>query len=141
MLKYTATKGIVLTDLLNLLKEQAAKLKRHTLTIYFAAKDPEMPLLPRLLAILIVAYALSPIDLIPDFIPIIGYLDDLVIVPLGLALVLRLTPQHIIETAKLRAEKEAEKPVNYYAAAVFVTIWLVLLVYLLSYLKQALGTH
>lgn len=119
-----------------ILKEQAAKLKGHTLTTYFAAKDPEIPLLPKLIAILVVAYALSPIDLIPDFIPIIGYLDDLVIVPLGLALVLRLTPTHVIEATKLKAEQAAEKPVNYYAAAVFVTIWLVLLAYLVSYLNQ-----
>ena len=73
------------------LKAWAKQIKQQTLTVYFAARDPRTPWAVRLLALLVAAYALSPIDLIPDFIPIIGYLDDLLIVPLGLALVVRLT--------------------------------------------------
>jgi len=76
----------------NLLTEQAANIKAHRLTIYFAAKNPEVPLLAKLFVLLIVAYALNPIDLISDSILIIGYLDDLAIVRLGLTLVFRLTP-------------------------------------------------
>ena len=72
------------------LKAQARQLKQHTLTVYYAARDPRTPAYVRVLALLVAAYALSPIDLIPDFIPVIGYLDDLLIVPLGLALVVRL---------------------------------------------------
>ena len=70
----------------------ARQLKQHTLTVYFAARDPRTPWLVRLLALLVAAYALSPIDLIPDFIPLIGYLDDLLLLPLGIALVVRLSP-------------------------------------------------
>tara|TARA_R110002049_G_scaffold237307_8_gene410406 strand:+ start:1548 stop:1931 length:384 start_codon:yes stop_codon:yes gene_type:complete len=109
------------------LKEQAQKLKLHTLTVYFAARHPEMPILVRLLAIIVAAYALSPIDLIPDFIPVIGYLDDLIIIPLGLALVIRFTPPGVMKSAQLKAAHVAEKPVSYTAAVFCVGIWLIVL--------------
>ena len=76
------------------LKRWAALLKGELLTVYYAARDPEAPWLARFVAIAVAAYALSPIDLIPDFIPVIGYLDDLLIVPLGLLLVIRLAPRY-----------------------------------------------
>ncbi len=107
------------------LKAQAKLLKQHTLTVYFAARDPRTPVLVRVLAIVVAAYALSPIDLIPDFIPVIGYLDDLLIVPLGLALVVRLTPPEVLESARAQAQQAASKPVSYAAAACFVLLWLV----------------
>jgi len=119
--------------MLSRLKQQAKDMKRYTLTVYFAIKEPDMPWFAKLLAMLVVAYALSPIDLIPDFIPVIGYLDDLIIVPLGLALVIRLTPQHVINAAKLKADSAAEKPVNYYTAAIFIFIWFLLLGYFINY--------
>lgn len=109
------------------LKAQATQLKAHTLVVYFAARDPRTPFLVRALAILIAAYALSPIDLIPDFIPIIGYLDDLILVPLGLALVVRLTPPAVIAAARVRAQQAAERPVSYWAAAFIIVIWLMLI--------------
>ncbi len=109
------------------LKAQAQQLKQHTLTVYFAARDPRMPLLVRALAVLVAAYALSPIDLIPDFIPIIGYLDDLLLVPLGLALVVRLTPPAVMESARLQAQQSAKKPVSYSAAAFIIFVWFVLI--------------
>jgi len=109
---------------INSLKEQARKLKLHTLTVYFAARDPDTPVLVRFLAIIVAAYALSPIDLIPDFIPVIGYLDDLIIIPLGLALVIRFTPPKVIESAQLKAAQSAEKPVSYAAAAFCIMVWL-----------------
>ncbi len=114
--------------LLPKLKSQAKQLKQHTMTAYFAARDPRTPWLVRLLAMLVAAYALSPIDLIPDFIPVIGYLDDLIIVPLGLALVVRLTPHDVWASARLRAQQSAEKPVSvasYIAALCFVLLWIV----------------
>lgn len=107
------------------LKNQAKLLKQHTLTVYFAARDPRTPFLVRMLAVLVAAYALSPIDLIPDFIPVIGYLDDLIVVPLGLALVVRLTPPEVLESAREKAKLAADRPVSYTAAAVFVALWLV----------------
>jgi uncharacterized membrane protein YkvA (DUF1232 family) len=108
------------------LKAQARQLKQHTLTVYYAARDPRTPFYVRVLALLVAAYALSPIDLIPDFIPVIGYLDDLLIVPLGLALVVRLTPPEVLDAARARAEQTASRPVSYAAAVCFVLLWLVL---------------
>ncbi len=116
---------IILHTMLTALKAHAKLLKQHTLTVYFAARDPRTPILVRVLAILVAAYALSPIDLIPDFIPVIGYLDDLLIVPLGLALVVRLTPPEVLESARAKAQQTASKPVSYAAAACFVVLWLV----------------
>ena len=107
------------------LQAQARKLKQHTLTVYFAARDPRTPFLVRVLAILVAAYALSPIDLIPDFIPVIGFLDDLLLVPLGLALVIRLTPAEVMESARVQAQQAAIKPVSHGAAAIIVFVWLV----------------
>ena len=107
------------------LKAQARQLKQHTLTVYFAARDPRTPVFVRVLALLVAAYALSPIDLIPDFIPVIGYLDDLLFVPLGLALVVRLTPPEVLESARAKALQTASKPVSYTAAVCFVLLWLV----------------
>lgn len=108
------------------LKAQAKQLKQHTLTVYFAARDPRMPLAVRMLALLVAAYALSPIDLIPDFIPVIGYLDDLVLVPLGLALVVRLTPPEIMDDARAKAQQAASRPVSYSAGVVILALWLAL---------------
>jgi uncharacterized membrane protein YkvA (DUF1232 family) len=82
------------------LRRHARALKTDTLTLYLAARDPRVPWYAKLLAAVIVAYALSPIDLIPDFIPILGYLDDLIIVPLGIALVLRMIPATILEDCR-----------------------------------------
>ena len=107
------------------LKTQAKQLKQQTLTVYFAARDPRTPFLVRALAVLVAAYALSPIDLIPDFIPIIGYLDDLLLVPLGLALVVRLTPPEVLESARAQAQQAASRPVSYGAAAFIVALWVV----------------
>lgn len=108
------------------LKRWARQLKRHTLIVYFAARDPRTPFLVRLIALLVAAYALSPIDLIPDFIPIIGYLDDLLILPLGIALVIRLTPPEVIATARAKAAEVTAKLVSRGAAAFIVVLWLIL---------------
>lgn len=107
------------------LKAQAKRLKQHTLVVYFAARDPRTPILVRGLALFVAAYALSPIDLIPDFIPVIGYLDDLLLVPLGLALVVRLTPPEVLESARAQAHQAASRPVSYAAAVSFGVLWLV----------------
>ena len=118
------------------LKNWAHKIKQHTLTVYFVARDPRTPIMVRLLALLIAAYALSPIDLIPDFIPVIGYLDDLLIVPLGIALVVSLTPPEVIEAAKAKATVTADRPVSYGAAVGVVAVWLVAALLLLGWLFE-----
>jgi uncharacterized membrane protein YkvA (DUF1232 family) len=109
------------------LKDQARQLKQHSLTVYFAARDPRTPLLVRLLAVVIAAYALSPIDLIPDFIPVLGYLDDLILIPAGLALVIRLTPPEVMTDARARAAHASGKPVSYPAAVFIVGLWVLAL--------------
>ena len=109
--------------MLTSLKAKAKLLKQHTLTVYFVARNPHTPFFVRALAVLVAAYALSPIDLIPDFIPVIGYLDDLLLVPLGLLLVVRLTPAAILKSAQ--AQLTANRPISYSAAAFFITLWLV----------------
>ena len=83
-----------------------------------------MPLHVRLLALFVAAYALSPIDLIPDFIPVIGYLDDLILIPLGLALVVSFTPEESMKAARLKAEELEHSPVSHTAAVIVVVLWL-----------------
>ncbi len=103
------------------LKVWARRLKREALVLYLAARDPRTPLIAKLLAALVAAYALSPIDLIPDFIPVIGLLDDLILVPLGIWGVLRLLPNDL--AAELRAEAErrlTERPRSLVGAALIV---------------------
>jgi uncharacterized membrane protein YkvA (DUF1232 family) len=109
---------------LSSLRKWANELKQHTLVAYFAARDPRTPWLVRWLALLVAAYALSPIDLIPDFIPILGYLDDLVIVPLGLVLVLRLIPSEVKHSARAQASAFAGRPTSHAMVVAIVAIWL-----------------
>jgi uncharacterized membrane protein YkvA (DUF1232 family) len=90
-------------------KRRARGLKRDTYALYLAARDPRVPWYTKALALCVVGYALSPIDLIPDFIPILGYLDDLILVPLGIALVLRLTPGHVLDEARARAQEAMDR--------------------------------
>lgn len=118
----------------------AKGLKQQTLVVYFAARDPRTPWLARLLALGIAAYALSPIDLIPDFIPVLGYLDDLVIVPLGLMLVLRLIPEEVRASAQAMASVAADRPASRGMAVVIVAIWAVALGASALWLWRALRT-
>jgi len=108
-------------------RQRLHALKRDALVVYFAARDPRLPWPLRLLALSIAAYALSPIDLIPDFIPVLGYLDDLILIPLGVALVVKLTPPVILADARARAETVAMRPVSVIAAVVIGAVWLGLL--------------
>jgi uncharacterized membrane protein YkvA (DUF1232 family) len=122
------------TTLISRLKTWARGIKRDVVTVYFAARDPKAPMLVRILAGLVAAYALSPIDLIPDFIPVLGYLDDLLIVPLGLLLVMRLMPVEVMVNARSKADTLLAKPRSWLAAVCFVAIWLALGFYLVLWL-------
>jgi uncharacterized membrane protein YkvA (DUF1232 family) len=108
------------------LKRRARFLKAETYGLYLAARDPRVPWYAKLLVAGIVAYALSPIDLIPDFVPVLGYLDDLVLIPFGILLALKLIPPQVM--AECRAQAQAamltEKPASRVAAAVIIVIWL-----------------
>ena len=103
--------------LLDKARAQAQRLKRDAYALYFVARDPRTPWYARALAAAVVAYALSPFDLIPDFVPVLGYLDDLVIVPLGIALVLRLVPRAVLDDCRVRAQLAADRPVSRAGAA------------------------
>lgn len=107
------------------LKQWARALKRDVLALWIAASDPRVPWPAKALAGLVAAYALSPIDLIPDFIPILGYLDDLLIVPFGIWMALRLIPPILVAEFRAEASLRTERPVSYTAAAIIVALWLV----------------
>jgi uncharacterized membrane protein YkvA (DUF1232 family) len=105
-------------------REQARKLKQDVVAIALAMRDPRVPWYAKALGACVVAYVLSPIDLIPDFIPVVGYLDDLVLVPLGLFLLLRLIPAPVMAEHRAAAAELAQRPVSYAGAAAIVVIWL-----------------
>lgn len=112
-------------------RQQAGRLKAETYALYLAYGDLRMPLHAKLFAALVVGLAFSPIDLIPDFIPILGYLDDLIVVPLGVALAVRMIPEELLSESRDRAREmveSGEKPVSRTASAVIVALWLALVV-------------
>ena len=99
-------------------------MKRDVVALYLAARDPRVPWYAKALALAVAAYALSPIDLIPDFIPVLGYLDDIVIVPLGIALVRRLIPTSLLDEHRAAADLLTQRPTSKIAAGVIVFVWL-----------------
>lgn len=110
-------------------KRWAGRLKTETYALYLAYREPRVPWYAKLLAALVVGYAFSPIDLIPDSIPVLGYLDDLIVVPLGVALVVRMIPDDVLSESRQKAQEmveRGERPVSRAAAAVIVVLWLVL---------------
>lgn len=106
------------------LRQWAKTIKRDVTALCLAARDPRTPWLAKLLALLVAAYALSPIDLIPDFIPVLGYLDDVILVPLGLLLVIRLIPPDLMEEFRASADLAKQRPASYIAAGIIIMIWL-----------------
>ena len=110
------------------LKRWARRLKAEVYALYLAYKDPRVPLYARVFAAVVVGYAFSPVDLIPDMIPVLGYLDDLVLVPLGVALAVRMIPAPVLAECRERAREvmAGGKPINRIAAAVVVTVWIAL---------------
>ncbi|OZI36264.1 hypothetical protein CEG14_14725 [Bordetella genomosp. 1] len=102
----------------------ARGLKREVLVLWLAARDPRTPWYAKALALLVAGYALSPIDLIPDFIPVLGYLDDVILVPLGIWLTLRLLPAALVRELRAVAAERAQRPVSRVAAVVIVLAWL-----------------
>jgi len=111
-------------DLLDWLKRTARALKRDAIALYFAARDPRVPWYAKALAAAIAAYALSPIDLIPDFIPILGYVDELILLPLAVAGVIRLIDPGVLAEHRARAAEIAERPISKVGAAIIVTMWI-----------------
>jgi uncharacterized membrane protein YkvA (DUF1232 family) len=110
------------------LKDWARRLIGEIATLWFCARHPRTPLSVKLLAAAVAAYAFSPIDLIPDFIPVLGYLDDLILLPIGVWLVLKLAPPDVIvecrEQARIWMEAKRPKPRSYFGAALIAALWL-----------------
>jgi len=110
------------------LQEWARKLKREVVVLWCCTRHPRTPLLAKALAVALVAYALSPIDLIPDFIPVLGYVDDLILLPLGVWLVLKLVPGDVMAECRAEADRRIAEwraaPKSRVAAAVIVALWL-----------------
>ncbi len=118
-------------------KESARRLKREVFALYLASKDRRVPWYARVLAVAVVAYAFSPIDLIPDPIPVLGYLDDLILIPLGIALVIKMIPFEVLQECRAKAAKApaAGNPRSWVAGAIIVLIWLIIFGFTFYYLS------
>jgi uncharacterized membrane protein YkvA (DUF1232 family) len=119
-------------------KAWARTIKRDVHALYLARRDPRVPWYAKLLATGVAAYALSPIDLIPDFVPVIGYLDDLIILPLGILLVIRLIPAEVIAEHRALADAVQDRPINRVAAVAIVAVWIAALALVLRLLWKSL---
>jgi uncharacterized membrane protein YkvA (DUF1232 family) len=106
-------------------RERARLLRREVYTLYYAVRDPRVPWYAKAIAGFVVAYAVSPIDLIPDFIPVLGYVDELILLPLGIALVLRMIPADVLAECRARAEQTRTRVRSWIAAGVIVLLWIV----------------
>lgn len=116
------------------LKERAKKLKVDVPTVFLAMKDSETPLIAKIFAVITVGYALSPIDLIPDFIPVLGYLDDIILLPAFIGLTLKLIPREVYERNHKQAEHlwEDGKPKKWFYAVPVIFIWILFLVVIMK---------
>ena len=113
---------------LDRLRHHAAQLKGETVALYLAYRDDRVPLCAKVFAACVVAYAFSPLDLIPDFVPVLGYLDDLILVPLGILLAIRMIPAEVMAKSRVKAREmlDSDYPRNWVAAGVIVSVWLLL---------------
>lgn len=121
-------------------RQRVQQLKRETYALYLAYKDPRVSWYARLWLALVVGYAFSPIDLIPDFIPILGYLDDLILIPAGIWLALKLIPPPVLAECRAQAAEKfgEDKPVSWQTAVLIVTIWLILAACLMGWIIRVL---
>ena len=122
-------------------KAKARKLKLEVYALYIASKDRRVPWYARVVAIVVVAYAFSPIDLIPDPIPVLGYVDDLILIPLGIALVIKLIPAEVMQDCREKAAltMQAGKPKNWVAGGIIILIWVSLFAFTFYYLSGIVG--
>ncbi len=119
--------------ILEKMKTKVKILKKEITALYYAYQNPGLKLLPKIIIILTLAYALSPIDLIPDFIPVLGYLDDLIIIPALITLSIKLIPDEIMDESREKAFKEPLKlKKNWFTAFIFIIIWILLITLIIS---------
>jgi uncharacterized membrane protein YkvA (DUF1232 family) len=115
-------------DMLQRAKESARTIKRDAIAVWIAARDPRVPWYAKVVATAVAAYAFSPIDLIPDFIPVLGYLDDIIIVPAGILLTIRLIPAGLMDEFRAEAARRIDRPTSRAGAASIILLWLAALV-------------
>ncbi len=129
--------------MLDRLRQHARQLKIDVYALYLAYRDPRVPWYARLFAACVVGYAFSPIDLIPDPIPILGYLDDLILIPLGLALAIKMIPPAVMAEYREQARRRIERstPTSWIAAGVIVTIWVLLAAGALLLIRRLMQAH
>ena len=109
-------------------KEKAKKLKQEIYALYLAYKDPRVSWYAKIFIVIIVGYAVSPIDLIPDFIPVIGYLDDLILLPLGIILAIKMIPREVMEECRKESTKGIkDKKIVVIGLIIIISIWVILL--------------
>jgi uncharacterized membrane protein YkvA (DUF1232 family) len=115
------------------LKEKTIRLKNDVYAIYLAYKHPDTPWYAKLFSIIIVSYAFSPIDLIPDFIPILGYLDDLILIPLGITIAIKIIPRKVLDECREKAKLEKNtKKKNWFAGIIIISIWIIILLFIVK---------
>lgn len=117
--------------ILTSIKRWARRIKRDVEALWIAARDPRVPWYAKAVCAAIAAYALSPIDLIPDFIPVLGYLDEMVLLPLAILLAVRLVPPQLMAEFRAKADSRADRPVSRVAAASIVILWIAAAILLL----------
>jgi uncharacterized membrane protein YkvA (DUF1232 family) len=110
-------------DAMARLRDWARTIKRDVVALYIAARDPRVPWYVKLAAAAVAGYALSPIDLIPDFIPVLGYLDEVILLPIALAVVMKMIPVPLMAEFQAEAQQRAERPTSRVAAAVIIGLW------------------
>lgn len=127
----------------NVWKGKAREWKHQVFVLYWACRDPRVPWYAKLLAVCVVAYAFSPIDLIPDFIPVLGYVDDLILVPLGIALAVRLIPPEVLADCRRKVEEagRGRKPKNWFAGGFILILWLLGAVWAGQWIFRSVLTH
>jgi len=119
------------------LESWAHRLKVEVYALYLAYRDPRVPWYARVFAAVVVGYAFSPIDLIPDPVPVLGYLDDLILVPLGVALAIKMIPPHVLAECRQKARDAKDRPVNRVAAVVVIAVWIALAALAVWFLARA----
>jgi uncharacterized membrane protein YkvA (DUF1232 family) len=127
--------------MLKKLKSWAKNLKRQIFILYYACKDDRVPWYAKVFIACVVAYAFSPIDLIPDFIPILGYLDDIILLPIGIMLALKMIPKEVLFDCEVKAEELVRngKPKNWVAGSIIVIIWAVITIWIILKVYQLLS--
>jgi uncharacterized membrane protein YkvA (DUF1232 family) len=130
-----------MSNFFNKIKEKARWLKQQAFVLYLAYKDPRTPWMAKVFAAIVVAYTFSPIDLVPDFIPVLGYLDDLLLVPLGIALAIRMIPEEVMVDAREGVEEAFPdgKPKNWVAGAIIIAIWVGILALVVYWMVRWIG--